>query len=153
MKRMTIALILAVGASALGCGEKTTGGGSDSGASGPHVAKFKIGHAAPSDGVVTVETDTFRQGDPISISFEVKNLPPKSQARVVWNDSSKRKISEENKQPASGTGAVSFQMKGAPDLEVGDYLVELFYGDPDPAPGKWTSLGTKSIRVGPKRPS
>jgi len=31
-------------------------------------------------------------------------------------------------------------------------VVEFFYGDPDPAPGKWTFLGTKSFRVGPKRP-
>jgi hypothetical protein len=147
------ALLLVVVASALGCGEKTTGGASDSGPPGPHVAKFKIGAVVASGGIVTIETDSFRQGDPISISFEVKNPPPKSQARVVWSDSSKRKISEEQKQPASGTGAVSFQMKRAQDLEVGEYLVELFYGDSDPAPGKWTSLGTKSFRVGPKRPS
>jgi len=153
VKPMAMTLILAVGASFLGCGEKTTGGASDSGPSGPHVAKFKIGPVVASGGIVTIETDSFRRGDPISISFEVRNPPPKSHARVVWSDSSKRKISEEQKQPASGTGAVSFQMKGAPDLGVGDYLVELFYGDPDPAPGKWTSLGTKSFRVGPKRPS
>jgi hypothetical protein len=30
-------------------------------------------------------------------------------------------------------------------------MVEFYYGDPDPAPGKWTFLGTKSFRVGPKR--
>src|ERR1700693_1208181 len=116
---MAMTLIFAVGASFLSCGEKTTGEAADSGPSGPHVAKFKIGAVVASGGIVTIETDSFRQGDPISISFEVKNPPPKSQARVVWSDSSKRKISEEEKQPASGTGAVSFQMKGAPDLGAG----------------------------------
>jgi hypothetical protein len=152
VKPMAIAFVLAVGASALGCGEKTTGGASDSGASGPYLAKFKIGQAAASDGIVTLETDSFHQGDSIFISFEIKNLPPKSQARVVWSDSSKRKVSEDQTHPASDTGAVSFQMKGAPDLEVGDYVLELFYGDPNPAPGKWTFLGTKNFRVGQRSP-
>ena len=85
------------------------------------------------------------------MSFEAKNLPAKSRVKAVWSDSSKRKISEEQKEPASG-GAVSFQLKGAPDLATGEYLVEIFYGDAEPAPGKWTFLGSKTFRVGPKRP-
>jgi hypothetical protein len=152
---MAMTLILVFGASALGCGGKTgeKRGASDSGATGTRVAKFRIGPAVAPDGIVTLETDSFHQGNSVNVSFEVKNAPPKSQARVVWSDSSKRKISEEQKVPEPGTDAVSFQMKGAQDLEVGDYLVELFYGSPDPPPGKWTSLGTKNFHVAPKRPS
>lgn len=151
MKPLAIALVLVLGASALGCGEKSTGGASESGASGPHVTKFRIGRGATSDGIVTVETDSFHQGDPIYVSFEVKNVPSKFQARVVWSDSSKRKISEEEKQAGSGS-TVSFQIKGAADLVMGDYLVELFYGEPG-TPVKWTWLGSKNFRVAQKRPS
>ena len=153
MRHMAMALILVIGASALACGEKTTGGAADSGGgTGPRVAKFRIGQAVAPDGIVTLETDSFHQGDPVYVSFEVKNLPTKSPARVVWSGPGKKMISEEEK-PISDKGAVSFQMKAAPDLEVGDYIVELFCGDTGAAPGKWTSLGTKGFRIGPKRPA
>ena len=149
---MAIILMLAVGASALGCGEKKTGEESRSTPSGPYMTKFRIGRAVASDRRVTVETDSFRQGDPIYISFEVKNVPPKSQARVVWSDSFKKKISEEQKPLASGAGAVSFEMKDAANVAPGDYLVEFFYGDREGAPEKWWWLGSKGFQVGQKRP-
>jgi len=160
LKPVAFLLVLAVGASAWGCGEKKTGGTSGSGASqasgapegsGPRVMKFRIGRSAASDGIVTIETDSFGQGDPVYVSFEIKNLPAKSQAKVVWSDSSKMKISEEQKQPASGSNAVSFQMKAAADLAMGDYIVDLFCGDPGSS-AKWTWLGSKSFKVGAKRP-
>jgi hypothetical protein len=152
VKQMAMALLLVIGASALACGEKkTTGGASDSGPAGPRVAKFRIGSAATSDGIVTIETDSFRQGDTVYISFEEKNVPSQSRAKVVWSDASKRKISEEQKPLESGSGAVKFQLKGTADLAIGDYLLELYYGDPGP-PEKWSWLGSKSLRVGPKSP-
>jgi hypothetical protein len=153
VRPLAITLILALGASAVGCGEKTTGGASPSEATGASVTRFRIGRAVASDGTVTVETDSFGQGDPIYISFGVKNVPPKSQVKVVWSDSSKRKISEEQKQLAPATGLVSFEMKGAAGLAIGDYAVEFYYGDPGVAPEKWLSLGGHPIRVGWKRPS
>jgi hypothetical protein len=78
----------------------------------------------------------------------MKNFSPETQARVVWSDSSKTKISEEEKRPGSGD-AVSFEFKGAASLPAGDYLVELFSTDPG-TPGKWMWLGSKSFRIGPK---
>ena len=157
MRPMTIVLVLAVGASALGCGEKKAGGGggaaaSDSGGggTGPRITKFRFGSGADANGIVASETESFRTGESAFVSFEVKNVPAKAHVKAVWNDSSKKKISEEQKAPASG-GAVSFQLKGGPTLPDGDYVVEFYYGDPDPAPGKWTFLGTKGFRVGPKR--
>jgi hypothetical protein len=158
VKPMTIALVFAIGASALGCGEKKAGAGGggggapdSGGGTGPRITKFRFGSGADGNGIVTNETESFRPGESVYVSFEVKNVPAKAQLKTVWNDSSKKKISEEQKAPASGSGAVSFQLKGGPSLADGDYMVEFFYGDPDPAPGKWTFLGTKSFRVGPKR--
>jgi hypothetical protein len=151
VRPLAITLILALGATAVGCGEKTTGEGPLSKATGPYMTKFRIGRAVASDRTVTVETGSFGQGDPIYISFEVKNVPPKSSAKVVWSDSSGRKISEEQKQIASGSGAVSFELKGA-GLAVGDYSVQFFHGDQGEAPEKWLSLGANTFQIGPKRP-
>jgi len=149
---IALAVALTLGAGAVGCGEKNPGETSDSGKTGPYMTKFRIGRAVAPDRTVAVETDSFGQGDPIYISFEVKNVPPKSVARVVWSDSSNQKLSEEQKPLASGTGAVSFEMKGARDLPIGSYYVQFFYGEPGD-PGKWSNLGGHPIRVGPKRSS
>ena len=166
MRPMTIALVFAIGASALGCGEKKTGGGgatatsgasggtaaSDSGGGGgPRITKFRFGSGVDANGLVLNETESFHSGDTVSVSFEVKNVPAQSQVKAVWNDSTKKKISEEQKLPA-GSGAVGFQLKGGPTVPDGDYVVEFLYGSPDPPPGKWTFLGTKSFKVGPKKP-
>jgi len=161
MRPLITILIVALAAGTAGCGEKTAGGDKAAGsasASGsrdasPGMAKFRIGPAAATDGVVTIEADSFHQGDPIHISYEVKNVPSKSQARVVWSDSSKKKISEEQKPLTSGTGAVSFEMKGAKDLPAGDYVVEFYYGDPEAAGGKWSFMGSKTFKVGVKQSS
>jgi len=166
VKPMTIALVFAIGATALGCGEKKAGGGGAGGTSaasgggavsdaggggGPRITKFRFGSGVDPNGIVLNETETFHSGDTVSVSFEVKNVPAQSQVKAVWNDSTKKKISEEQKLPAGG-GAVAFQLKGGPTLPDGDYVVEFLYGTPDPPPGKWTFLGTKSFKVGPKRP-
>ena len=165
MKPMTIALVFAIGASALGCGEKKTGGGGTSaaggagggaasdagGGGGPRITKFRFGAGVDANGVVLNESESFHSGDTVSVSFEVKNVPAQSQVKAVWNDSAKKKIFEEQKVP-SGSGAVSFQLKGGPTVPDGDYIVEFLYGTPDPPPGKWTFLGTKSFKVGPKKP-
>lgn len=165
MKSLIMILVLAVGASTLGCGgEKTTGGGAaaggkgaaaaDSGGGGgggPRITKFRFGSGTDPNGIVINETEKFRPEETPSVSFEVKNVPANSQVKAVWNDSSKKKISEEQKMPGSG-GAVTFQFKGSPTVPEGDYVVEFFYGDPAPPPGKWTFLGTKSFHVGQKAP-
>jgi hypothetical protein len=159
VRPLTIALVFAIGASALGCGEKKAGegggggggGAADSGGTGTRITKFRFGTGVDSNGVVINETESFRPGESVCVSFEVKNVPAKSQVKAVWNDSSKKKVSEEQKPPGSGSGAASFQLKGGPGVPEGDYVVEFFYGDPDPAPGKWTFLGTKAFHVGPKR--
>lgn len=149
---MTI-LVLALAAGTLACGEKTAGGGAPvSRGTAPGMAKFRIGPAAGSDGIVTVETDSFHQGDSVKISYEVKNVPPKSQTKVVWSDSSKAKISEEQKAISADTGSVNFEMKGAKDLPTGQYIVEFFYEDPQIS-GKWIFLGSKNFQVGMKRTS
>ncbi len=149
---MAFTLILAVGACAAGCGEKKTEEGRPEPA-GPYVAKFRIGRAVGSDRKVTLETDSFAQGDPVYLSFEVKKSPPNSLVKVVWADSSGRKVSEEQKEIPSGTGAVSFELKDAAGLQTGDYMVEFFCRESGDAPGKWSGLGHKPFRVGSKRRS
>jgi hypothetical protein len=146
-----IALAFVLGASAMGCTAKETGGAHEP--AGPYVTKFRMGHAVASDGTLTIEGDAFAPGDPIFMSFEVKKVPPKSPVKVVWSGPSKTEISQEQKPVASGTGAVSFEMKDTASLAAGDYLVEFFAQDPGGMPGKWSSLGHKPFRVGPKRPS
>ncbi len=153
MKPMAFTLILAVGAGAVGCGGKKTQSEGRPEPAGTYLTKFRIGRSVAPDRSVTIETDSFGQGDPVYISFEVKKAPPKPQAKVVWSDSSRRKISEEQKEIPSGNGAVSFELKNAAGLAMGDDLVEFFRGDSGEAPEKWSGLGHKSFRVGPKRPS
>lgn len=148
MRPMATALILAIGAVALGCSERETGGGPEP--AGPYVTKFRIGHAIDSNGTVTVEGDSFAPVDPVYLSFEVKKVPPKSRVKVVWSGPSKGEISQEQKQIASGAGAVNFEMKHTAGLATGDYLVEFFSQDPGGAPEKWSSLGHKPFRVGSK---
>src|SRR5437870_1196584 len=99
----------------MGCGEKKTGRAPEPERSDPAIGKFRIGRPGASGQPIAIETDYFGQGDPISVSFEVKNVPPKSLVRALWSDSSGRKMFEERKQPEPGTGAVSFEMKGAAD--------------------------------------
>lgn len=152
MKLLAIILLFAAGASAVGCGGETTGGASKSGEpSGPFMTKFRIGRSVASDRTVAVETSFFGQGDSVYISFAVKNVPAKSLAKVVWIDSSKRKISEEQKPIASDTGIVSFELKDAADLAVGEYSVQFFYAEPGQTPEKWLNLGAHTFRIDPKR--
>ena len=151
MRPMAFALFLAYGANALGCAEKETGGAHEP--AGPYVTKFRMGHVIAPDGTVTVEGDSFAPGDRVYMSFEVKKVPPNSQVKVVWSGPSKTEISQEQKRIASGTGAVSFEMKNTAGLAAGDYLVEFFSRDPGGAPEKWLSLGHKPFKIGPERPS
>jgi hypothetical protein len=150
-KAMAAALALLVGASASSCARKETGAGTHEPA-GPYVTKFRIGHAVASDATVTIEGDSFAPGDPIYVSFEVRKVPPKSPVKVVWSGPSKTEISQEQKPIASGTGAVSFELKDTAGLAAGDYLVEFFCQDSG-APEKWLSLGHKPFRIGRKQPS
>jgi hypothetical protein len=151
VKPMAFPLILAVGASAVGCGgEKKTEGRPEP--AGIYLTKFRIGRAIAPDRTVTIETDSFGPGDPIYISFEVRKAPRKSQVKAVWKDSSGRKIAEEQQEVPTGTGAMTFELKDAASLQMGDYLVEFFSKDSG-APEKWSDMGHKPFRVGPKRPA
>jgi hypothetical protein len=97
---------------------------------------------------VTREASFFQNGEPVHVSFEVKNVTPGSAIRVVWSDSTRRVIAEEEKRLPSD-GAVSFEMKDAGSLAEGDYAVEFFRAEPSAARG-WGFLGTKLFKVGPK---
>jgi hypothetical protein len=147
---MALPLILAVGASAVGCGggEKKVEGRPEP--AGIYLTKFRIGRALAPDRTVTIETDSFGSGDRICISFEVRKAPPKSQVKAVWKDSSGRKIAEDQQEVPSGTGAMLFELKDAASLPIGDYLVE-FSSQDSGAPEKWSGMGHKPFRIGPRR--
>jgi len=152
VKPMAVTVILAIGVGAVGCGEKKTEEGRPEPA-GPYLTKFRVGHALGPDRKVTIESDSFGQGDTIYFSFEVRKAPPKSQAKAVLSDSSGRKISEEQEEIPPGTGEVSFALKDTASLGMGEYLVEFFVGGSREEPQKWLGMGHKPIRLGPKRPS
>lgn len=155
MRRMALALVLAVSTMTLGCSKETPGGSTKSAepsteGKGPIVTKFRIGPVVDGDGIVTRETDAFKQGEAIHLSFVVKNVPKNTPIRVVWRDSARRDIAEEQK-PLPSDGAVSFEMKDAGNLASGEYVVEFSRGEAS-APGGWGGLGTKPFTMGPKPP-
>lgn len=149
MRTAALALFLAVSTMILGC---TKEGADSSGEStegkGPLVTKFRMGPLAGGDGTVTREGDSFQHGEPIHISFEVKNVPKASPIRVVWRDSARQEISKEEK-PLPSKGAIAFALKDTGNLAPGDYVVEFSRAEPA-APQGWAGLGTKTFKVGPK---
>lgn len=148
MRTMALALVLTVSMMNLGCTKKEGPAGSQEPGrkeTGPYMTKFRIGPVVDADGIVTKETDAFKQGESIHISFEVKNVPDGTRIRVLWADSSKREISEEVK-PLPSNDAVTFEMKDAGSLAPGAYVVEFSRAEPS-APKGWGGLGVKPFTV------
>jgi len=152
MRRMALALFLVMAAITFSCTKKeataVAEAEEDTTGKGPLVRKFRIGSGVDGDGIVTIETDAFQQGEGIHISFVVKNVPKDTPIRVAWRDAANRQIFEEEK-PLPSNGTVSFTLKDAAALAPGDYVVE-FTRVEDTASGGWAPLGTKTFKVGPK---
>ena len=164
MKRTRNLLVTALAVGLAACGGKTespAGGGAGPAAAapkaaeskpptGPVVGKFRIGRAAGADGIVTEETSTFSQGEPVLVSFELKGIAPGTVAKVVWTtDGGKKVLGEEQKTPASETGFVSFGAKETAAWPAGDYYMLMQVSD---SSGKtFAGLGGKDFRIVAKR--
>ena len=152
MRRMAVALYLVMAAMTFSCSRKeataVAEAEEDTTGKGPLVRKFRIGSAVDGDGIVTLETDAFRQGEGIHISFVVKNVPKDTPIRVAWRDAANQQIAEEQK-PLPSDGTVSFTLKDAATAAPGDYIVEFTRAEAT-ASGGWAPLGTKTFKIGPK---
>ncbi|HEY6066722.1 MAG TPA: hypothetical protein VIY96_11225 [Thermoanaerobaculia bacterium] len=154
MKTKTYTVLLLLLASSLACGGKETPGAAGGKPAppprptGPGLMEFRIGRGVAGGGKVTAETDSFRQGEPIIVSFEVANLPPNSSVKTVWADAAKKPIAEEEKVATTGNDKLSFEVKDSQALPEGNYVATFFYKDP--AKPNWSGLGEKPFRVGPK---
>ena len=152
MKPMALALFLAVAAMTLSCARKeataVAEAEEDTEGKGPLVRRFRIGSAVDGDGVVTIETDAFKQGEGIHISFVVKNVAKDTPIRVAWRDAANRQVAEEQK-PLPSDGMVTFTLKDGASLAAGDYVVEFTRAEAT-ASGGWAPLGTKTFKIGPR---
>ena len=113
--------------------------------------RFQIGKTVEADGKVLNDTDQFVAGDPIYISFVVKNAPAGAFARVIWKRiDGDVKISEEQKPLAQG-GFVSFAVKSTAGWAPGKYRVEKWYGlEASGTKPPWKGLGAKDLTISPR---
>lgn len=117
----------------------------------PAEDRFQIGKTAAEDGKVLSDSDQFTAGDPIYISFVVRNAPAGAFARVTWKRiDGDVKMGEEQK-PLGPGGFVSFAVKSTSSWRPGKYRVEKWLGQE--APGtppspKW--LGIKDLTISPR---
>jgi hypothetical protein len=117
----------------------------------PAEDRFQIGKTAAEDGKVLSDSDQFTAGDPIYISFVVRNAPAGAQARVTWKRiDGDVKMGEEQK-PLGPGGFVSFSVKSTSSWRPGKYRVEKWLaqeasGSP-PSP-RW--LGIKDLTISPR---
>ncbi len=131
------------------CGGESSGGKSSSLPRDAHVAKFRLGHAIGSDGVVVGEGKPLAKGDKVYVSFAIVDAQPNSQARVTWvTKTGGAKMAEESKPLPGGAGVVSFAADTT-SWEPGDYVVETWVVEPGARGGR--RLGTSDFPLGPAR--
>jgi hypothetical protein len=160
LKVLSIALGVAV--LLVACGEK--GGASSGGSAGKaavskaaddipssnrtgfYVDRFRFGDSTDSDGIVVKEMSSLPAGAAPAMSLYLRNAPPGTQVRVVWNDlAGNTKVGEEVK-PVGDKGFVAIK-KAAP-LPDGSYRATMSY---KPGPDKaWENLGSHDFKVGNK---
>lgn len=147
---LALSLLLVYGA----CGGKDSSGGASfrSNNTDTYEDRFQIGKAAAADGKITIETDKFTEGDPIYISFVVRNAPTGASAKVIWKrmDGDVR-MGEEQKALKSG-GFVWFAVKDTSAWLPGAYRVEKMFGREasSTTPTSWKGLGTKDLTISPR---
>lgn len=156
-KWTALPLALAFAAALTGCGGKESAAPTaDGDASSPPRAsstemyedKFRIGKAAGSDGTVSTEGDKFVPGDPIFVSFVVRNPPKDAAVKVVWTRiDDNAKVGEEEK-PLPSNGFVAFGVKDTSAWKPGNYrLMKMLNREPANA-ATWGALGSKDFTVG-----
>ena len=131
-----------------GGGEKASGSGSGSRAPNPDVFedKFRIGKSAAADGVVGNETNKFTAGDPIYVSFVVRNAPSDASAKVVWKRLDGDKTMAEEQKKLSSEGFVSFAAKDTGSWPAGSYRLLKMVSPAAPG-AAWRTIGTMDFSI------
>src|SRR6266511_596653 len=152
MIRTGLALSLALICSACG-GKGSSGGGSSQPRSNnpdTHEDRFQIGKTAAADGKVTIDTDKFTAGDPIHISFVVRNAPAGASARVIWKRIDGDVRMGEEQKPLPSSGFVWFAVKDTSAWPPGAYRVEKMFGrNANAAQTSWKGIGSKNLTISP----
>lgn len=113
---------------------------------------FRIGKKAASDGTVTSETDKFTAGEPIYISFVIRNAPADASAKVLWKRIDGNVRMGEEQKPLSSSGFVSFAVKDTSAWPPGRYRLEKSFGRETSSgtPIPWKGIGTKDLTISPR---
>jgi hypothetical protein len=155
MKTISVALTLSLALMFGGCRGKA--GQSASGDGGPpprsnnpdtYEDRFQIGKTATADGKVTAETDKFTAGEPIHISFVVRNAPASASAKVIWKRIDGNITMGEDQKSLPSSGFVWFAVKDTSAWPPGAYRVEKLFGGNTPT--QWKGLGTKDLTISPR---
>jgi hypothetical protein len=88
--------------------------------------RFRIGRAVGSDGLAAEETDVYKAGDSVNVTFRIAHAPVDSQAMVVFKKLPDQKIGEERKALNPGTGDVAFASGETRRWSPGDYRVDMY---------------------------
>ena len=113
---------------------------------GFYVDRFRFGDATDADGIVVKEMSVLPAGASPAMSLYLRNAPPGTQVRVVWNDLAGNAALGEEVKPIGDKGFVAIK-KAAP-LPDGSYRATMSYKQgPDKA---WENLGSHDFKVGNK---
>ena len=86
----------------------------------------RLGNHANPEGMVILESNEFKPGEPVILSMKVQQSPNGLQMRAVWKDA-KGKILEEDRKTMNGQKVATFAYSGK-KLAPGDYTVTGYWG-------------------------
>jgi hypothetical protein len=92
--------------------------------------RFRIGRTLGSDGLAAEETDVYKPGETVNVTFRIAHAPADSQAMVVFRKLPDQKVGEDRKALNPGTGDVAFAASETRRWSPGDYRVEMFLVHP-----------------------
>ena len=113
---------------------------------------FRIGRKAAADGQVTAETNKIPVGEPIYISFVVRNAPSGSFVKVEWKRIEGDVLMAEEQKALPSDGFVAFQVKDTSAWAPGPYRLVKLLGSQvsNGAPISWRGIGTMDLAILPR---
>lgn len=157
MQTIRIALALSLALMCGACRDKGSGSSASGDGTSPprlrttetHEDRFQIGKTAAADGTVKLDTNKFTAGDPIYISFVIRNAPPDASAKVIWKRIDGDVLMGEDQKPLPPSGFVSFAVKDTSAWPPGAYrLVKMVGTNASSAtPTPWKGLGTMDLTI------
>jgi hypothetical protein len=113
--------------------------------------QFRIGKTAGADGVAQNETNKFKTGEPIYVSFVIRNAPAGMSAKVIWKRLDGDRVMADDEKSLPSTGFVSFRVKDTSGWPPGAYrLIKMVGGGSSGAtPIPWKGVGTMDLTISP----